>query len=78
MGLFFNKKENSDYEKIIAEVRANLTDDKEKNIKYIKEMCEKYKNHEMANEIIKELGRMIFENTSEEKQAELNEIYVVI
>ena len=43
MGLFFNKKENSDYEKIIAEVRTNLTDDKEKNIKYIKEMCEKYK-----------------------------------
>ena len=74
MGLFFNKKENSDYEKIIAEVRTNLTDDKEKNIKYIKEMCEKYKNHEMANEIIKELGRMIFENTSEEKQAELNEL----
>ena len=30
MGLFFNKKENSDYEKIIAEVRTNLTDDKEK------------------------------------------------
>lgn len=74
MGLFFNKKEKSDYEKIIAEVRANLTDDKEKNIKYIKDMCEKYKNHEMANEIIKELGRMIFENTSEGKQAELNEI----
>lgn len=72
MGLFFNKKENNDYEKIIAEVRGNLTDDKDKNIKYLKEMCEKYKNHTMANELIKEFGRMIFANTSEEKQAELN------
>lgn len=74
MGLFFNKKENSDYEKIITEIRANLTDDKEKNIKYIKEMCEKYKNHEMANEIIKELGRMLFENTSDDLQEKLGNI----
>ena len=74
MGLFFNKKQNSEYEKIILDVRNNLTDDKEENIKYIKKMFEKYKNHEMANEIIKELGRMIFENTSKEKQNELNEL----
>ena len=74
MGLFFNKKETENYEEIITEIKANLSDDKESNLKYLKKMCEKYKKHEMSNEILKEIGRMIFENTSDEKKEELNNV----
>lgn len=74
MGLFFNKKENGNYQAIIDEIKSKLTDNKEDNLKYLKEMAEKYKKHEYATEILKEIGRLIFQNTSEEKQSELNDL----
>lgn len=74
MKSFFTPKESKDYEEIITEIKKKLTNNKDKNLKYLKEMCEKYKNHKMANEIIKEIGRMIFENTSEDKQEELSDL----
>ena len=52
MGLFFNKKETENYEEIIAQIKANLSDDKESNLKHLKKMCEKYKKHDIIRNII--------------------------
>ncbi len=51
-----------DYKKIIEEIKANLTEDKTKNREYLLEQTEKYKSHPMSYEILKEIGRMLYDN----------------
>lgn len=59
-------KNKKDYDEIIKGIKEGLVEDKEVNLKYLKEQTEKYKTHKMAKEIIKEIGRMIADNLPEE------------
>jgi len=68
---WFNKKEKT-YQEIIDEIHSNLGENKKENIKYLKEQAERYKKHSMANEILKEIGRLFTRNLDEEKLKELN------
>jgi len=68
---WFNKKEKT-YQEIIDEIHYNLGENKKENIKYLKEQAERYKKHSMANEILKEIGRLFTRNLDEEKLKELN------
>ena len=52
----------SEYEQIIVEVKSGLTESKEQNYKYLLEQSEKYKQHPMAHEILKEIGRLLYDN----------------
>lgn len=61
----FSKNEK-DYDEIIKEIKEGLVENKETNLKYLKEQTEKYKTHKMANEIIKEIGRIMADNLPEE------------
>ncbi len=56
----------NDYQNIIEEIKSNLTNDKIKNKDYLLEQTEKYKTHSMSHEILKEIGRMLYDNLSEE------------
>lgn len=49
-----------EYEKIIEEIKSNLTGEKEKDIKYLKQKAEEYKGHEYSEEILKEIGRLLY------------------
>ena len=68
---WFNKKEKT-YQEIIDEIHSNLGKNKKENIKYLKKQAEKYEKHSMANEILKEIGRLFTKNLDEKKLKELN------
>lgn len=59
-----------EYEEIINEIKSNLTDNKEENKKYLSRQIPKYQNHEFSKEIIREIGRLIFESLTEEEKEE--------
>lgn len=58
------------FDEIMKEITSGLTGDNEKDIKYLDEQCEKYKNHKYSIEIIRACGRMIFDLISEDKKSE--------
>ena len=68
---WINKKEKT-YQEIIDEIHSNLGKNKKENIKYLKKQAEKYEKHSMANEILKEIGRLFTKNLDEKKLKELN------
>lgn len=49
----------TDYQKIIEEIKSNLTDDQDQNMKYLEEQLEKYKTHPHSEEIAKEILLML-------------------
>lgn len=55
-----------EFNNIIEQIKSNLTEDKNKNLKYLKAESDKYKDHPMGHEIIKEIGRLIFKNLDNE------------
>ena len=63
----------NEYEKIINEINSGLTGDVEKDHSYLLEQTEKYKQHPMSHEILKEIGRKLYEILPAEGKKELEE-----
>ncbi len=63
-----------DFEKIMHEITSGLSGDGEKDVKYLMEQAEKYKNHEMGKEIVRAIGRLVFKCVPEDKRAEMNRV----
>ena len=63
-----------DFDKIMHEITSGLTGNGEKDMKYLMEQMEKYKDHEMGKEIIRACGRLVYQCVPEEKKAEINRI----
>ena len=61
-----------DFDAVMTEIASGLTDDPEKDIKYLMEQCEKYKDHEMNTEILRAIGRLIAQRIPEEKMKEFD------
>lgn len=58
------------YETIISEIKSNLTDDNEKNKKYLTKQLYKYDNHEFSKEITREIGRLLWDCLSDDEKNE--------
>ena len=63
----------NEYEKIINEINSGLTGDAQKDHSYLLEQTEKYKQHPMSHEILKEIGRKLYEILPAEGKKELSE-----
>ena len=63
-----------DFEKIMHEITSGLTGDGKKDMKYLMEQAEKYKDGEMGKEIVRAIGRLIAKCVPEDKMAELNRL----
>ena len=63
-----------DFEQIMREITSGLTGDGKKDMKYLMEQAEKYKDHEMGKEIVRAIGRLIAKCVPEDKIAELNRL----
>lgn len=61
------------FEAIMIEISGGLTGDFDKDFEYLNAQMEKYKDHEFGKEIIRAIGRMIYEIMPDEKKKELNE-----
>ncbi len=61
-------------EQILQEISANLTGDNKSDIAYLSKITEKYRGHQLESEIVREIGRMIFQRLSKEKQEEWTDL----
>ena len=64
-----------DFDAIMTEITSGLTGDPEKDIKYLMEQFEKYKDHEMNTEILRAVGRLIAQRIPEEKMKEWQNLF---
>ena len=62
------------YEEIIKKITEGLTGDVSKDIKYLREQSEAYKNHSMSKEIFRACGRIMFDILPEDKKSEMSRI----
>ena len=67
-----DKSSSDDFDTIMRHITSGLTGDSDKDLSYLKSMCETYKNHEMAQEILRACGRLIYNAIPEDKKQEMN------
>lgn len=63
---------SDDFDVIMWEITSGLTGDPSKDMPYLKAKCEEYKDHEMAQEIFRACGRLMYEMIPDEKKEKLN------
>lgn len=64
---------NKDYHQIMTEITSQLTGNTEEDIRYLTAKCEEYKTHEMAKEILRGIGRLMYDIIPEDKREEINQ-----
>lgn len=62
------------YDEIMKGITAGLTGDAKRDTAYLKEQMEKYKDHELAKEILRACGRLFYELIPEDKKKELSQL----
>ena len=65
---------NKDYHEIMTEITSQLTGDVKEDMKYLMAKSEEYKTHEMAKEILRGIGRLMYEIIPEDKREEINQV----
>ncbi len=74
--LIFNKTNNSsNLKEIIDGIFSKLTGNNQEDIAYLNKALEEYKTHPLSKEIIKEIGRKIYDLLPEEDQKQFEESY---
>lgn len=73
MGFFFNRKKKVEksFDAVMREITDGLTGDAKKDVAYLREQCDKYKNHPQGKEIIRSCGRLIFDLMPDEKKKDV-------
>ena len=64
---------SNDYHAIMTEITSNLTGDLDADRAYLMEKSEEYKTHEMAKEILRGIGRIMYELLPEDKKEGLEQ-----
>lgn len=64
--------DNKDFDAIMREITSGFIGDPSKDMPYLKEKCDEYKNHEMAQEILRACGRLMYDMIPDDKKEELN------
>ena len=65
-----------DYEEIMQEIKSNLCGDELTDLQYLQTQLDKYKDHELSQELMWGIGRLIFETLPEHQKAELSDTLV--
>ncbi len=63
-----------DYDTVMRAITSKLTREPNRDIPYLWEQCQKYKDHELSREIIRACGRLMAQMIPQEDQASLQEI----
>ena len=66
---------SKDFESIMREITRDLTGDLEKDMSFLKQKCQEYKNHEMATEIARACGRLMYEMLPDDRKEELDKVF---
>lgn len=57
---------------ILNEITSNLTGDNEKDLAYLQQQSDKYKDHKYGKEILRACGRLMFNLIDEDEKKNLN------
>jgi tetratricopeptide (TPR) repeat protein len=57
-----------EYEQIIAKITSGLTGNSEKDVPYLKEQANIYKSHELSKDILRAIGRLLYDTLPEEEK----------
>lgn len=63
--------DNKDFDSIMREITGGLSGDPQKDMAYLEEQMQNYKEHELSKEIIRACGRLIYELIPDDKKEEL-------
>ena len=66
--------EDLQFDVVMRNIAAGLTDDPQENFRYLMEQCQKYKDHEFGSEILRACGRLLYESAPEEKKTEIDKL----
>ena len=67
--------DNKDFHAIMTEITSGLSGDPEKDMKYLTETSEKYKDHQYSQEILRACGRMMYELIPDDKKEEMEKAF---
>ena len=62
------------FDEVMAEITNGLTGDPEKDLRFLNEKSEEYKDHENGPEILRACGRLIYERMPKNDRNDLDEI----
>ncbi len=62
------------FDQIMDEITSGLTGDRDHDIPFLREQAEKHKDHEMAQEILRACGRLLFKYLTDEQKGELGRV----
>lgn len=65
---------NEDFDDIMHEITSGLTGDNQKDIQYLNQKMQEYKEHPLAKEILRACGRLLFEILPDEDKKELEKM----
>ncbi len=57
-----------EYEKILAGITSGLTGNSEKDVPYLREQADIYKSHELSKDILRAIGRLLYDTLPEEQK----------
>lgn len=57
-----------EYKEILAKITSGLTGNSEKDVPYLKEQAELYKSHELSKDILRAIGRLLYDTLPEEEK----------
>ena len=65
---------NETFKDILDSITSKLTGDREKDFKYLQNMCEQYKDHRYAKEIIRALSRKMYDLLPKEERERISQL----
>ena len=65
---------NESFKDVMDSITLNLTGDPQKDLKYLNQMMEQYKDHKYASEIIRAIGRMMYDLLPEEDKEQIAQL----
>lgn len=66
-------EKNKDFDQIMREITGGLSGDPKKDMAYLKEKGEEYKDHELATEILRACGRMMYDLMPDDTKKQMEE-----
>lgn len=68
------KSQNEDFDDIMHDITSGLTGDTKADIQYLNQKMQEYKEHPMAKEILRAIGRLLFEILPDENKKDLEKM----
>ena len=66
--------QDKEFDKIMSEINSGLTGDPEKDIAFLNEQTEKYKNHKYSKEILRACGRLMYDVMPDDIRKKLDKV----